>query len=148
MPMLAVTAAAMLLVAGTGASSTSDADRIASTGGFLVGNAHRCGIGTDRVVRAGQTIRELIAAAAHDGDEQQAAIERFAKFFMATAVPEKGEDKLVASCDIVTSEFQKFENHKVAAVAKPGDQAKNAMEPAKNAAGSTPRPKFRLGDGE
>ena len=142
MSMLAATAAAMLMVASPGTNSDSVADRLAATGGFLVGNAHRCGIATDRVVRAGQTIRELIAAAATDSDEQQAATERFAKFFMATAVPEKGEDKLVASCEIVTSEFQKFESHKVAAAAgKPGDQAKTAT-------GSTPRAKFRLGDGE
>jgi hypothetical protein len=61
---------------------------------------------------------------------------------MATAVPEKGETKLIASCDIVTSEFQKFESHKIASAgAKSGDQAKTAT-------GSTPRTKFRLGDGE
>jgi hypothetical protein len=142
MSMLAATAATMLLVTSPGANSDGVADRLAATGGFLVGNAHRCGIATDRVVRAGQTIRELIAAAAHDSDEQQAATEHFAKIFMATAVPEKGESKLVASCDIVTSEFQKFENHKVATAAeKPGDRAKTAT-------GSTPRAKFRLGDGE
>lgn len=142
MSMLAATAAAILMVASPGTNSDSDADRLAATGGFLVGNAHRCGIATDRVVRAGQTIRELIAAAAQDSDEQQAATERFAKFFMATAVPEKGEGKLVASCDIVTSEFQKFESHKIAlAAGKPGDQARTAT-------GSTPRAKFRLGDGE
>ena len=144
MSVLAATAAAWLLVASPGGNSDGVADRLAATGGFLVGNAHRCGIATDRVVRAGQTIRQLIAAAARDSDEQDAAIERFAKFFMATAAPEKGDDNLVASCDIVTSEFQKFEKHRVAiAAGKPGDQAKTAT-----ATGSTPRAKFRLGDGE
>ena len=144
MSMLAATAAAIFLVASPSVNSDGVADRLAETGGFLVGNAHRCGIATERVVRAGQTIRQLIAAAAQDSDEQQAATERFAKFFMATAAPEKGDDKLVASCDIVTSEFQKFENHKVAlAAGKPGDQTKTAA-----GTGSTPRAKFRLGDGE
>ena len=142
MSVLAATAAAWLLVASPGANSDGVVDRLAATGGFLVGNAHRCGIATDRVVRAGQTIRQLIAAAARDSDEQEAAIDRFAKFFMASAAPEQGDDKLVASCAIVTSEFQKFEKHRVAVAA-----GKHANQ-TRNATGSTPRPAFRLGDGE
>jgi hypothetical protein len=143
MSVLAATAAAMLLVATPGASSnSSDASRLAATGGFLLGNAHRCGIATDRVVRAGQLIQKLIVAAAGDGQEQEAATERFAKFFMATAVPDKADSKLVASCTTVTSEFEKLENHHVAAeTVKPGGAAKSAT-------GETATPRFRLGDGE
>jgi hypothetical protein len=144
MSLLAATAAALLLVSGPGpgGNSTGDAARLAATGGFLLGNAHRCGVGTDRVVRTGQLIRELIAAAAQDEDDRQTATERFAKFFMATAVPDKGEGKLVASCELVTSEFQKLEAHRVVtAGAKPEQETKKA-------AGSTTLPKFRLGDGE
>lgn len=144
MSVLAATAAAMLLIAapGAGSSSSSDASRLAATGGFLLGNAHRCGIETDRVVKAGQLIHNLIAAAARDGQEQEEATERFAKFFMATAVPDKAADKLVASCDTVSSEFKKLEGHQIAAQAsKPGGEAKNT-------AGDTAPPRFRLGDGE
>jgi hypothetical protein len=61
---------------------------------------------------------------------------------MSTAAPDKAEGKLVASCDMVSSEFAKFEGHKV--VAQGGKPAGDA----KTAAGSTTRPKFRLGDGE
>jgi hypothetical protein len=142
MSVLAATAAAMLLVASPGSISGTDAGRLAATGGFLLGNAHRCGIPTDRVVRTGQLIRELIAAAARDTDEQETATERFAKVFMATAAPDAADGKLAASCDIVSSEFEKLEGHQVAAKA-----AKPETAP-KSAAGSTARPKFRLGDGE
>ena len=142
MSVLAATAAAMLLVASPGASSGSDAGRLAATGGFLLGNAHRCGIPTDRVVRTGQLIRELIVAAARDTQEQEAATERFAKVFMATAVPDKADGKLVASCEVVSSEFEQLEGHRATAeVSKPETTPKSA-------AGNTARPKFRLGDGE
>ena len=143
MSMLAATAAAMLLVASPIAGSgSSDASRLAATGGFLLGNAHRCGIETDRVVKAGQLIHNLIAAAARNGQEQEEATERFAKFFMATAVPDKSDTKLIPSCDTVSSEFKKLEAHRVAAdVVSPNDRSKSA-------AGATTMPRFRLGDGE
>jgi len=107
MSVLAATAAAMLLVASPGSISGTDAGRLAATGGFLLGNAHRCGIPTDRVVRTGQLIRELIAAAARDTQEQETATERFAKVFMATAAPDTADGKLAASCEMVSSEFEK-----------------------------------------
>jgi GTP cyclohydrolase I len=115
---------------------------LAANGGFLLGNAHRCGIPTDRVVRTGQLIRQLIAAAAKDSQEQEAATERFAKFFMATAVPDKADGKLAASCEMVSSEFEKLESHHITAEGSKPDAE------SKSAAGSTTRPKFRLGDGE
>jgi hypothetical protein len=142
MSVLAATAAAMLLVASPGGSSNDDAARFAATGGFLLGNAHRCGIATDRVVRAGQLIRQLIAAAARDSQEREAATERFAKFFMATAAPDKADGKLVASCDMVSSQFEELEGHRILAErAKPDEDSKSAT-------GATAPPKFRLGDGE
>ena len=140
---------AVFLIASSGASSgttslgtnsTTDAARIATNAGFLLGNAHRCGIATDRVVKAGQMIRELIHAAARDSKEQEDATEQFATLFLATALPElgdsKGDSKLVASCDNVTAEFQKFERHRVAGGA------------SNKATGGTPSPRFRLSDGE
>jgi hypothetical protein len=113
MSVLALTTAAMLLVASPGGTSSADADRIAASGGFLLGHAHRCGIQTERVVRAGQLIRELIRAAAADTREQEDATSRFAQFFLATAVPNQGDNKLVPSCQTVASEFEKLERHRV-----------------------------------
>jgi hypothetical protein len=114
MSVLALTTAAMLLVAGPGTSSSADAARIAANGGFLLGNAHRCGIPADRVVRAGQVIRDLILAAASDAHDQEEATARFARFFLATAFPDPGERKFVASCQTVSSEFEKLERHRLA----------------------------------
>jgi len=37
--------------------------QLAETAGFLLGNAHRCGVPTDRVERAGKMIHRLIVAA-------------------------------------------------------------------------------------
>ena len=72
--------------------------------------------------------------------EQEDATEQFATLFLATALPElgdsKGDSKLVASCNNVTAEFQKFERHRVAGGA------------ANKATGGTTSPRFRLGDGE
>jgi hypothetical protein len=62
----AATTVAALLIASP---SNTDADRIAANGGFLIGNAQRCGFDTDRVVRAGQLVRELLAAATADSRE-------------------------------------------------------------------------------
>src|SRR5436190_14769789 len=136
---------AIILVASSGTTSlgtnaSTDAARIATNAGFLLGNAHRCGIATERVVKAGQMIRELIHAAAKDSREQEDATEQFATLFLATALPElgdsKGDSKLVASCSNVTAEFQKFERHRVAGGA------------SNKATGGTPSPRFRLSDGE
>ena len=136
MSVLALTTAAVLLVASPGGTSSADAGRIAANGGFLLGHAHRCGIQTERVVRAGQLIRELILAAAADTRAQEDATSRFAQFFLATAVPDQGDSKLIPSCQTVASEFEKLERHRVAGAGS-------------NAAGgrSTSR-SFRLGDGE
>jgi hypothetical protein len=135
---------AVILIASSGATSlgtqSTDAARIATNAGFLLGNAHRCGIATDRVVKAGQLIRQLIEAAAKDEKEQEEATDKFATFFLLTALPDQGDGKLVASCNTVTSEFQKFERHKIAG---------GAASPNFNKAiGNTPSPAFRLGDGE
>src|SRR5437763_11975313 len=106
MSLLAATTAALLLAASPGTTSletkaSGDAARIASTAGFLLGNAHRCGIQTDRLVRAGQLIRELIIAAAKGDKDQEDATARFAQFFLATAL-DNGDGTLVASCQTVT----------------------------------------------
>ena len=132
---------AIILVASSGTTSlettaTTDAARIATNAGFLLGNAHRCGVATDRVVKAGQTIRELIKATAKDDKEQQEATDRFATFFLLTALPDDGDSKLVASCPIVSSEFEQLEQHNVDTVG------------ANIASGGATSRRFSPGDGE
>jgi len=141
MSLLGITTA-VILVASSGSTSlgthsSAVAARIATNAGFLLGNAHRCGIDTDRVVKVGQLVRELIQAASKDTKEQDDATETFATFFLATALPDQGDSKLVASCATVTSEFQKLERHRVAGATPPN-----------KATGGTPSPRFRLSDGE
>ena len=108
MSLIAAASVAALLIASP---STNGAARVAADGGFLLGNAHRCGIQNDRIVHAGQLIRDLIIASAADGKEQDEATARFARFFIVTAFVDPAGDKLVASCPIVSSEFERLEQH-------------------------------------
>jgi hypothetical protein len=133
MSLIAAASVAALLISSP---STNDAARVAADGGFLLGNAHRCGIQNDRIVHAGQLIRDLIIASAADGKEQDEATARFARFFIVTAFVAPAGDKLVASCPIVSSEFERLEQHQMV-----GDGANVASE---GAAGR----RFGPGDGE
>lgn len=136
MSVLALTTVAVLLVASPDGTSSADASRIAANAGFLLGHAHRCGIPTERVVRAGQLIRELILATAADTRDQEDATARFAQFFLATAVPDQGDNKLIPSCQTVTSEFEKLEHHRIAGTG------------SNTASGRATRRAFGPGDGE
>ena len=110
MSILAATTAAALLIASP---SLSDADRLAANGGFLLGNAQRCNVEKDRIVRAGHLIRGLIAAATADSDDQEAARIRFVQFFLVSAFADPGKEKPVASCRIVAREIERLEQHQV-----------------------------------
>jgi hypothetical protein len=79
---LAVTTA-LLLSFGIGVAEADDSTQLAQTGGFLLGNAHRCGVPTERVEHAGKVIHDLIVAAAYDSSEAAAANSRFAAIFLA-----------------------------------------------------------------
>src|SRR3954454_13910003 len=78
----AITVAALLVAS----PSITDADRIAANGGFLAGNAHRCGVEDARVTRAGQLIRSLISAASRDDKSEEEATAWFSAFFLVSAV--------------------------------------------------------------
>jgi hypothetical protein len=51
----AVTTALTLLL-GIGAADAADPTLLAETGGFLLGNAHRCGVAVERVEHAGNGV--------------------------------------------------------------------------------------------
>src|SRR6201987_2202253 len=80
-----IIAAAAFLFTASGAAPAANPTRIPETGAFLLGNAYRCGVADDRVVRAGKVIRELMVAAADDTSEQTAAKSRFAEIFRESA---------------------------------------------------------------
>src|SRR5262249_30819269 len=115
MSSLTATALSVFLVAtpavAAPASGPSDAVRLAAHGGFLLGSARYCGIASDRVVRAGQLVQALIAAAASDASDSEDAGGRFASFFVATAFPTQKDKKLPLSCKAVLREFEQFEAH-------------------------------------
>ena len=133
MSALASATVAALLIASP---STTDAARVAADGGFLLGNAHRCGIQNDRIVHAGQLIRDLILAAAADAQEQDEATARFARFFIVSAFVESTGKQPVASCRIVSSEFEQLEQHRA------------VVDDSKLAAGGTTSPRPGPGAGE
>src|SRR5689334_23179075 len=108
-PMPIIVAAAFLVVAATGAAQAANPTRIAETGAFLLGNAYRCGVADDRVVRAGKVIRELIVAAADDTSEQTAAKSRFAEIFRESARPEGDGRRPIPPCHTVVSQFERLE---------------------------------------
>src|SRR6185369_10744973 len=105
----AITVAALLVAS----PSTTDADRIAANGGFLLGNAHRCAIDDSRVTRAGRLVRTLITAAARDDKAEEEATARFSAFFLVSAVADPKTDKLIASCKRITAELRQLEEHQV-----------------------------------
>jgi hypothetical protein len=143
MSVAAITVAALLVAS----PSLTDADRIAANGGFLLGNAHRCGIEDARVTRAGQLVRTLISAASPDDKAEEAATARFSAFFLVSAVADPKIDKLVASCKRTTAELRRLESHQAADQPLIGS---NEEPPAQSAHGKdTIGPgSFRPGDGE
>jgi hypothetical protein len=109
-PVLAVTTA-LLLMLGTGATEAADSAWLAQTAGFLLGNAHRCGVPTDRVEHAGKVIHGLIVAASYDPAEEAAANSRFAETFLASAFPDQDSDLLIPPCKVVIAQFERLERH-------------------------------------
>ena len=106
-----VVTTAVLLFLGIGIAEAADSTQLAETGGFLLGNAHRCGVPTDRVKHAGKVIHDLIVAASYDSTEEAAADSRFAQIFMASAFPDQDGDALIPPCKVVIAQFERLERH-------------------------------------
>ena len=104
-----IIAAAAFLFSASGPATAANPTRIAETGAYLLGNAHRCGVADDRVVRAGKVIRELIVAAADDASEQTAAKSRFAEIFRESARAEGNGRTPTPPCHTVVSQFERLE---------------------------------------
>ena len=101
---------ALLLWLGFGTANAADPSQLAATGGFLLGNAHRCGVAAERVGRAGEAIHGFIVAAARDSGEAEAADSRFAAMFLATSLPTQDPDAF-PSCTVVIQQFDRLERH-------------------------------------
>jgi hypothetical protein len=100
----------LLLLLGMGVADAADPTQLAEKGGFLLGNARRCGVPVERVESAGKVIHDFIAAAAKDSNEATAADSRFSKIFLATALPNQDPDAF-PSCTVVIQQFDRLERH-------------------------------------
>ncbi len=101
-------AGALLLLFGGSAAAAAVSSGLADTGGFLLGNAHRCGVAADRVAGAGKVISGLIAQAARDKAEQADASRRFADAFRANAASRATSPP---PCPAVVIQFELLERH-------------------------------------
>jgi hypothetical protein len=110
MQLIRTLAACALLLSASGMAAAANSTRIAETGAYLLGNAHRCGVADDRVIRAGKVIRELIAAAADDDSERKAAKTRFAEIFRASARVDGDGSSLNPPCKTVVAQFERLEH--------------------------------------
>ena len=108
-PTIAV--AIVLVLFLSGGAEGADLIQLAETGGFLLGNASRCGVPTDRVEHAGQVIHAMIAATSCDPDEKAAADSRFTQIFTASTFPDRGQAALIPPCKTVIAQFERLERH-------------------------------------
>ena len=109
MPSIPNIAAAAFLAFASGSAMAANPTRIAETGAYLLGNAHRCGVADERVVRAGKVIRELIVAAADDAGAQTAAKSRCAEIFRESARSEGNGRMPIPPCRTVVGQFERLE---------------------------------------
>ena len=100
----------VLSLMGMGVAEAADPTLLAETGGFLLGNAQRCGVPVERVERAGKVIHGFIEIAANDPSEAAAADQRFAETFLASTLPGPNS-KAFASCTVVIQQFERLERH-------------------------------------
>ena len=105
-------AAAFVSLLGGSAAASAGSDQLAATGGFLLGNAHRCGVSVERVARAGKVIHEIMVAAADDDTLKVAEAEqRYVEVFLASAFPSEEQNTLVPPCGAVITQFNRVERH-------------------------------------
>ncbi len=100
----------LLLLLGMGVADAADPTQLAETGGFLLGNARRCGVPVERVESAGKVIHDFIAAAAKDSNEAAAADLRFSEILSRAALPNQEPDAF-PSCTVVIQQFDRLELH-------------------------------------
>jgi hypothetical protein len=70
----------LVLLLGISVAGAADPTQLAETGGFLLGNASRCGVPIERVDSAGKVIHDFISAAAKDSNEAGGGLALFRDF--------------------------------------------------------------------
>jgi hypothetical protein len=102
---------AFLIGMGAAAAAGSTSTGLAETGGFLLGNAYRCGVPAVRVSQAAKVIQDLMVAAAPGATEEKAATSRFAEIFTAAAYPDRSGGAFIPPCKAVITQFERLEQH-------------------------------------
>jgi hypothetical protein len=100
-----------LLLSSISVAEAADPVLLAETGAYLLGNAERCGVPTERVVRAGRVIRDMIASLSAEPSEKEIAGARFASLFSSIVHPSRDKEVLVPACDAVVAQFERLERH-------------------------------------
>ena len=99
-----------LVLSSPAVAAANSATLLAINGGFLLGNADRCGVSGERIARAGHVIDRMIYAASGDSRDAHAAELRFAAMFLAMA--DQGRDgRLPRFCRTVRAQFERLERH-------------------------------------
>jgi hypothetical protein len=104
-------AISLLLLSSNGAARAADPVLLAESGAFLLGNAQRCGVSTERVMRAGRVLHRMIASVSREAKEKEAADARFSDVFWSAAAPSGGWEMLIPPCDVVVTQFDRLETH-------------------------------------
>ena len=104
-------ATGVLLMSSVGVAKAADPVVLAETGAYLLGNAQRCGVATERVLRAGRVIREMIASLSAEPGEKEIAGARFASTFLSIAHPSTDTELSVPVCNDVVAQFERLERH-------------------------------------
>jgi hypothetical protein len=118
--------AAAVLMLGTMAARASEATLLGDRAGFLLGHAHRCGVADARLQPLEPVIGGAMAAFASDEDDNQAADNRFAERFLASALARFLGD-LLPSCTVIRSQLARLEQHGTSKLAQSGSQGNRNM---------------------
>lgn len=87
-----------------------EAAQVATRGGFLLGQAFRCGASIDALVKPSRVIKQGIAALAEDAAEKKAADQAFAdRLLMTMVVP--ATNGALPSCSLVKRELARLSGH-------------------------------------
>jgi hypothetical protein len=100
-----------LLMSSIGVAKAADPVLLAETGAYLLGNAQRCGVAAERVLRAGRVIHDMIASLAAEPGEKEIAGARFASMFLSSAHPSPNTEQSGPVCEAVVAQFQRLERH-------------------------------------
>jgi len=111
MRLLLLVRTTIILLLCTGAAKAADPMLLAETGGFLLGNAHRCDVSAERIIRAGKVIVDMIATVSQDASEKDAADARFAQAFSLSSTLAAKDNGFSPPCEAIVTQFERLERH-------------------------------------